>query len=40
MYNGTYATNGVEEYHNLYPIPADEIENNSEAVLEQNPGYN
>jgi hypothetical protein len=40
MYNGLYATNGVEEYHNLYPIPADEIENNSEAVLEQNPGYN
>ena len=39
MYNGLYATNGIEEYHSLYPIPADEIENNSEAVLEQNPGY-
>ncbi len=40
MYNGKYATNGVEEYHNLWPIPAAEIEKNSEAVLEQNPGYN
>ncbi len=40
MYNGLYANNGIEEYHNLYPIPADEIENNTEAVLEQNPGYN
>lgn len=40
MYNGKYATNGVEEYHNLWPIPSVEIEKNSEAVLEQNPGYN
>ncbi len=40
MYNGTYANNVIEEYHNLYPIPSDEIENNTEAVLEQNPGYN
>ncbi len=40
MYNGKYATNGVEEYHNLWPIPAAEIEKNSEAELEQNPGYN
>lgn len=39
MYNGTFATNGIEEYHNLYPIPSDEIENNTEAFLEQNPGY-
>ena len=40
MYNGQYASHGVEEYHNLWPIPQSEIERNSEAVLEQNPGYN
>jgi hypothetical protein len=40
MHNGTYASNGVEEYHNLWPIPQSEIERNTEAVLEQNPGYN
>ena len=28
-----------EEYHNLYPIPYSEIEKNTGAVLEQNPGY-
>lgn len=39
MYNGKYAAHGVEEYHNLWPIPQTEIERNTEAVLEQNPGY-
>jgi hypothetical protein len=29
----------MEEYHNLWPIPYNEIERNTEAVLEQNPGY-
>ena len=28
-----------EEHHNLYPIPYSEIEKNTGAVLEQNPGY-
>jgi hypothetical protein len=28
-----------QEYHNLYPIPYSEIEKNTGAVLEQNPGY-
>lgn len=27
------------EYHNLWPIPFNEIEKNTEATLEQNPGY-
>jgi len=39
MYNGKHGTNEIEEYHNLWPIPAAEIEKNSEAVLVQNPGY-
>ena len=30
----------IDEYHKLWPIPASEIERNTEAVLEQNPGYN
>jgi hypothetical protein len=29
----------LQDYHNLWPIPYDEIEKNTEAVLEQNPGY-
>ncbi|MDR0844954.1 MAG: RagB/SusD family nutrient uptake outer membrane protein [Tannerella sp.] len=29
----------VQEYHNLLPIPFDEIERNVLAKLEQNPGY-
>ena len=40
FYNGKYATNTVEDYHNTWPIPFSEIERNSEAPLEQNPGYN
>jgi len=30
----------MDDYHNLWPIPQKEIERNTEAVLEQNPGYN
>jgi hypothetical protein len=29
----------MAEKHNLWPIPYEEIERNTEAVLEQNPGY-
>ena len=29
----------VQPYHNLFPIPFGEIESNTGAVLEQNPGY-
>ncbi len=29
----------VEPYHNLFPIPFRDIEVNTDAVLEQNPGY-
>lgn len=39
-YNGTYDTGFViQDFHNLWPIPQQEIERNTEAVLEQNPGY-
>lgn len=30
----------IEDYHNLWPIPTAEIEANTDADLEQNPGYN
>ncbi|MGJ1422275.1 RagB/SusD family nutrient uptake outer membrane protein [Sphingobacterium spiritivorum] len=30
----------IEQYHNLWPIPSNEITQNTEAKLEQNPGYN
>lgn len=29
----------IKDYHNLWPIPFSEIEANTGAVLEQNPGY-
>ncbi|SHN33598.1 SusD family protein [Cyclobacterium lianum] len=29
----------VQPYHNLWPIPFSEIERNTGARLEQNPGY-
>jgi hypothetical protein len=32
--------NDILNYNNLWPIPAREIETNTEAKLEQNPGYN
>lgn len=36
-----YESSGLsmEDYHNLWPIPYNEIERNTDAVLEQNPGY-
>ncbi|TGV04209.1 RagB/SusD family nutrient uptake outer membrane protein [Flavivirga rizhaonensis] len=40
MHNGKYASNGINDHQNLWPIPNQEIERNTEAVLEQNPGYN
>jgi len=39
MYTGEIANNGIESFHELWPIPQSEIERNTEAVLEQNPGY-
>ncbi|RRQ49786.1 RagB/SusD family nutrient uptake outer membrane protein [Maribacter algicola] len=39
-YNPFYVDNGMQEHFNLWPIPANEIEGNRGAVLEQNPGYN
>lgn len=30
----------IADHNNLWPIPQSEIERNTEAVLEQNPGYN
>lgn len=40
-YNGKYSPeiSTIDDYHSLWPIPSQEIERNSEAVLEQNPGY-
>jgi len=32
-------SNTIQDHHNLWPIPANEIEKNLEAELEQNPGY-
>ena len=34
-----YVGDSYESYNDLWPIPYDEIEKNTEAVLEQNPGY-
>lgn len=31
---------GIADHQNLWPIPFREIETNTEAVLQQNPGYN
>jgi len=39
MSNGKFASNGIGDYQNLWPIPQSEIERNTEAVFEQNPGY-
>lgn len=39
MHNGKYANHGISEKHARWPIPQSEIERNTEAVLEQNPGY-
>lgn len=37
-FNPFYGTQ-MQDNYNLWPIPADEIERNRSAVLEQNPGY-
>lgn len=29
----------IDDYHNLWPIPFSEIERNTGAIIEQNPGY-
>lgn len=34
-----YSKTSIQEKHNLFPIPYSEIERNTEAKLEQNPGY-
>lgn len=39
MYNGTFSDNTINDYQNKWPIPSNEIERNTEATLEQNPGY-
>ncbi len=39
MHNGQYASNPINDTQNLWPIPNSEIEVNTEATLEQNPGY-
>ncbi|WP_028375445.1 RagB/SusD family nutrient uptake outer membrane protein [Leeuwenhoekiella sp. MAR_2009_132] len=38
--NPFYVQQGMQEHFNLWPIPADEIEGNRGAELQQNPGYN
>lgn len=37
-FNAFYGTQ-MQDYYNLWPIPANEIEQNRTAKLEQNPGY-
>jgi hypothetical protein len=39
-FNGKYSSHEIYDYHRLWPIPQSEIERNTGAVLEQNPGYN
>ena len=39
MHNGQFASNPINDNQNLWPIPNSDIERNTEAVLEQNPGY-
>lgn len=39
QYNPYYMEQGMSQTFNLWPIPADEIEGNRGAPLEQNPGY-
>ncbi|MFT7035962.1 MAG: hypothetical protein ACJA2S_004487 [Cyclobacteriaceae bacterium] len=38
-HNPVFVGHSIQDYHNLWPIPFSEIEANTEAVLEQNPGY-
>lgn len=37
--NGKFGTLTMHDYNALFPIPQSAIERNTEAVLEQNPGY-
>lgn len=39
IYNGKYYSYTIPERVKIWPIPQSEIERNTEAVLEQNPGY-
>jgi hypothetical protein len=39
FFNGKYSSHTIHDYHKLWPIPQSEIERNTDAVLEQNPGY-
>lgn len=36
----TLVGHGIASHQNLWPVPFREIETNTEAILEQNPGYN
>ena len=38
-YNNEYVGATIQDFHNLWPIPLSEKEANTEADLEQNPGY-
>ena len=38
-YNNEYVGATIQDFHNLWPIPLSEQEANTEANLEQNPGY-
>ncbi|MBX3240882.1 MAG: RagB/SusD family nutrient uptake outer membrane protein [Chitinophagaceae bacterium] len=38
-YNGQFASHPLDNYKTLFPIPQSEIERNTGAKLEQNPGY-
>jgi hypothetical protein len=38
-YNGYFGAQNIKPHHELLPIPYAEIERNTEAVMEQNPGY-
>ncbi|MDR2765647.1 MAG: RagB/SusD family nutrient uptake outer membrane protein [Tannerella sp.] len=40
FFNGKYSSHDIYDYHQLWPVPQSEIERNTDAVLEQNPGYN
>ncbi|MGJ1448602.1 RagB/SusD family nutrient uptake outer membrane protein [Sphingobacterium spiritivorum] len=45
LYDRTHRFNpksglSIEQYHNLWPIPSNEISSNKDAILAQNPGYN
>ncbi|HKL34102.1 MAG TPA: RagB/SusD family nutrient uptake outer membrane protein, partial [Tangfeifania sp.] len=39
-HNGQHESYPINDYNKLWPIPDSEIEKNTEAVIEQNAGYN